>query len=87
MSRRYVITTADGRTFSGMVHGSGGIVGDGPRCLDRLRTDARRAAEGKRLSIYEPKPGHARVYQNYTAEGSGNEVDVPLAGATVEVAS
>lgn len=88
------ITTADGRTVTGPVQGTGGLVGaafaDGPRAaaapmLARLRGDVRRAAKGLRLSCYEPKPGHVRVKPDYCAESDGTPIDVSLVGARIEV--
>lgn len=86
------ITTADGRSVTGPVQGNGGLVGAGcytnvrAPMLARLRNDAKRAARGLRLSCYEPAPGCVRVKPDYSAEGDGEPVDVPLAGARIELA-
>lgn len=86
---RFAIQTADGRRFVGPVHGAGGVLGGRPHhALARLRADAERATNdpGHRLSVYEPAPGHCRIYPDYSAAGNGEPADVPLAGAQVELA-
>lgn len=82
---RFIITTPEGMSVAGVVHGSGGVVTHA-QDVHRLRADARKAAQGKRLSIYEPKPGHARVFTDYSFKESGPYVDISLIGATIEVA-
>lgn len=87
---RFFIRAADGGFVSGCVQGAGGILasgfGGGSTPLERLQTDARRAAQGLRLSVYEPAPGHVRVYPEYSAAGNGPHVDICIVNATIEAA-
>ena len=78
-ARKFTLRLADGRVVTGPIQGAGGVVGTGGAA--RLRIDISRASEGKRLSIYEPKPGFARVYPNYSALETGEPLDVDLRGA------
>lgn len=79
----YTITLADGlETVTGPVHGSGGVLGS--RDLPRLRREIHLANEGRALGIFEPLPGHCRVWTRYSAEGTGPGTDVDLRGATAE---
>ena len=83
-SFRFRITTKDGLVFFGQVHGCGGVIAaesdrQRERQLARLLAEIGVAGLGRNLRIFEPKPGHCRMY----LDGSGEVVDVPLAGAIV----
>jgi hypothetical protein len=87
----YRFKLADGRVVVGAVQGSGGVIGgrsvaeatDGVR---RLRVAIKRAEEGERTGIYEPKPGHACLYPEYSFASQGPRISIPLVGATVMLA-
>lgn len=77
----FTLQLADGSLITGVIHGSGGVVGEGLHNIERIHREIRRATEGHRLGIFEPKPGHARVYPHYSAVDAGESVDVDLRGA------
>jgi hypothetical protein len=79
---RYLIKQANGIYVRGPVHGCGGLIGGGSHNFDRLAKQIERANEGDELGIYEPKPGHARMYIDYGRDG-GTPIDVDLRGATL----
>lgn len=76
----YTLQLADGRVVTGPIHGSGGLIGGGIQNWDRVQRQIARATEGDGLGVYEPKPGHARMYLNYDRDG-GDPIDVDLRGA------
>lgn len=80
-SRAYTIRLATGELVTGPVHGSGGVVGHGQGNADRIRRAIRRANKGESTGLYEPQPGHARMYPAYSANDSGEPRDVDLRGA------
>lgn len=82
---RFEITLADGRVVVGPVHGAGGVLNGDAGNLRRIEVAIERATRGdtRRRSLYEPRPGHARVYPDYCAASNGDPVDVNLAGARV----
>lgn len=94
---RFHLTLATGETLSSVrIYGTAGEIGCNvadylpryQRQRERLsllfvREQIDLASKGRRLRIYEPAPGHARVYVGSSAEGR----DVPLAGACVEMAA
>jgi hypothetical protein len=83
----YKITTRDGQTVAGRVQGNGGMLGgDSSRKALGGLNELRQAASGEYpFGGYEPKPGHVRVYPEFSANGNGPSVDVPIVGATVEI--
>lgn len=88
---RFAIRPAGGRQVIGVVHGNGGVLGSDPahaaEDLRRLRVAVTRATLGDPLvGLFEPKPGHVRVYPSYSALGDGPAVDVSLVDAEVEIA-
>lgn len=79
---RYTIRQADGLLLHGPIHGCGGLV-EGRHGADRIELEIVRATEGDDLGIYEPRPGHARMWPNYSAAGNGEPVDTDLRGAVL----
>jgi hypothetical protein len=79
---RWAFRLADGSIVVGPVQGCGGVLrwNEG---RDRLQLDTERARAGEELSVYEPKPGHVRVYPDYSAAGNGDPVDVDLRTAVL----
>lgn len=84
-SPRFEFLLADGRVVTGVVHGCGGVLSR-PGDLERLQLSIERAKEGDPLAVYEPRPGHVRVYPHYSAYHQGDHIDVGLRGATVSLA-
>lgn len=74
---RFTIVTKRGKSYTGVVHGSGGSI----TSLARLQGAISRATRGLDSGIYEPKPGHAAVFPNYSARGDGKKVIVDMRGA------
>lgn len=83
----YRITPPGREPVEGRVQGNGGVLGgDTPRARFAGLQALRLAASGAYpFGGYEPKPGHVRVYPNFTAEGNGAHVDVQIVGALVEI--
>ena len=73
---------ADGSFVAGAVHGSGGLVA-GPQGHDRIERAIRQANKGRDTGLYEPKPGHARVYRDASALSADNPIDIDLRGASL----
>lgn len=71
---------ATGEFVTGAVHGSGGQIARGAHNTDRLRRAIRLAEAGRDTGIYQPKPGHARVYLD---RDNVTTTDVDLRGAQV----
>ncbi len=84
-AHRFKLVLDDGTYVTGPVHGCGGVLdaSSGPR----LDTAIARARKGLPTNLYEPKPGHARVYPNYSADGNGEPLDVDLRRAQRVVAT
>lgn len=78
----YHIKQRNGISVRGPIHGSGGIVGGGPHNRRRLQLEIDHATQGEPLGIFEPKPGHARMYTDYGPDG-GTPIDVDLRGAVL----
>lgn len=83
----FTIKQRDGKTVTGVVHGSGGTLhGEGKAArqeqLKRLRGLIRAATEGRPLWAYEPETGHVKVYPDYNFYSGGKTVNVDLRGAT-----
>ena len=74
---RFTIIPTKGRPVTGVVQGSGGSI----TTIARLQGAINRATRGHDSGIYEPKPGHAAVYPNYSAHGNGRMVTVDMRGA------
>lgn len=74
---RFTIVTKSGKAVTGVVHGAGGSIST----IARLRGAINRATRGHDSGIYEPKPGHAAVYPNYSAHGNGKMIAVDMRGA------
>lgn len=81
-AQRFTFKLADGRTITGVVQGSGGLV----QHLQRVKFAVAQASRGRDTSFYEPKKGYVRVYPHYSSSSSGAHVDIPLAGALVSIA-
>lgn len=92
------ITTASGKTVTGLVQGSGGVIGSvdvlddqetvDRYALERMRRYIRMAELGHELGIYEPEPGHVKVYtdvRKHAFEANPPWEAVPLKGARVEI--
>ncbi|HZF45892.1 MAG TPA: hypothetical protein VEZ26_06125 [Sphingomonadaceae bacterium] len=87
----FCITTADGRVFTGPVHGKGGIIkiDDAQVRMQRWIARASRGAFGDLIG-YEPAPGCCRMYPmdrdalDFEALKASWHT-VPLAGATFEI--
>lgn len=79
----YQLKLADGRVVCAPIHGSGGLVGDGDHNFRRVEAAIAQANKGRPTGLYEPRPGFARTYPNYTAADSGEPLDVDLRGAQV----
>ncbi len=73
----------NGKSVVGVVQGNGGVLA-GIHGLKRLHASA---DHGRILGLYEPLPGHVRVFPSYSAEGNGPHVDVDLLGASVTIVS
>lgn len=70
------------------MQGSGGLLGQSrKRVLGLMDTLQRRAQESAPLGVYEPIPGHVRVYPDYSYAGHGDGVDVSLIDCKVTVAA
>jgi hypothetical protein len=83
-SYRFRVTAQDGRVFVGQIQGCGGVIAaeserQREQQLARVLAEIGVAGLNRDLRIFEPRPGHCRMY----LDGSGDVVDVPLAGATV----
>lgn len=79
---RWAFRLADGSVIVGPVQGSGGVIDfEGGRY--RLLRAIDRAREGRDLGIYEPAPGHVRVFPRYTPMGNGEPVDIDLRTAVL----
>src|SRR6185503_3454878 len=72
-----VFELADGRRVTGPVQGCGGTI-SAVGGVQRLTVEVTHARTGRRLGVYEPSPGHVRVFPNYSAAGNGDPVDVDL---------
>ncbi len=81
-AHRFAIQLADGRAVVGPVQGCGGVV-ERRGGFGRIRVAIVNAEEGLPTGLYEPRPGYARVYPDYSAQGQGEPVDVDLRGAEV----
>lgn len=77
---RWTFQIVDGSTVTGPVHGAGGLVGEAG--LYRLQVAVRRAKAGLPLALYEPSPGHVRVYPDYSSAGDREPVDIDLRRVT-----
>lgn len=71
---------ADGRTVTGPVIGSGGFV-EARGGRRRLTVAIERARAGAPLSIFEPEPGHVRIFPGFSAAGDGAPLDIDLRAA------
>lgn len=71
---RFTFTLADSAQITSVVQGCGGLLRD----ADRLAVQVRRARAGDALGIYEPLPGHVRLYPHYDARGNGAPIDLDL---------
>jgi len=74
---RFRIVTKSGKVVTGVVQGAGGSIST----LARLKGAIHRATRGHDSGIYEPRPGHAAVYPNYSAQSNGRMVVVDMRGA------
>lgn len=81
-ANRFKLQLADGLVVEGTVHGSGGVI-EGRHARYRLVKAIRLANADRPTGLYEPEPGHVRVYPDYNASGSGTPIDVDLRGAKV----
>ncbi len=79
---RWAVRLADGRVVVGPVQGSGGVIGLAAG-RERLELAIKRAELGRPTGIYEPIPGHARMFPSYSAFGNGDHVDADLRGAVL----
>jgi hypothetical protein len=79
---KFTLKLADGSVVTGAIHGSGGII-RGERGAERIRKSIKLADDGRDLGVYEPRPGHVRMYLNYTAAESGGPIDVDLRQASL----
>jgi hypothetical protein len=73
----------NGRPIVGPVRGCGGMVAS----LERLQAARRLAIQGRPHGLYEPILGHVAVFPDYSSEGDGEPVFVPvemLAGPHME---
>lgn len=92
------LTLADGRKLAGVrVHGAGGEIGAGcyenrthakQHALKRLRGVVDLAENGRPLTVYEPKPGHVKVYVGAWKPSEDEETVeiVDIRGASVALA-
>ncbi len=83
MITAFALKLADGRIVVGAIQGSGGLIGGGTHNRARLRTEIRRATEGRPLRIHEPKPGHVALYPSATVADAGPCEHVDVRGATL----
>ncbi len=81
-AHRFAIKLRDGEVVVGPVQGCGGVV-ERRGGFGRLRVAIVHAEEGLPTGLYEPRPGWARVYPEYSAQGQGPAIDVDLRGAEV----
>lgn len=78
---KYRITTPSGEVHEGPVHGSGGLI-RGSDGLNRLRMASENHPDNG--GLYAPKPGHVKMYSEWTAHGSSHKA-VPISGSKVEM--
>lgn len=80
----YTMRLATGEVLAGVdVHGSGGALREATDGARRLRKAIERATAGRPMvGIYEPRPGHVRVYRE-SAAGFADERVVDLRGAAL----
>lgn len=87
---RFKAILAGGTIVTGPIMGRGGMLGAGIGgeaaakhvALDRVRSACDRAISGRKCSpdIHEPEPGCVAMYPDYSADGDGEPVIVPLIG-------
>lgn len=80
---------------TGPIQGNGGKLGDGCSHLpiERRRASVRKALaiakmqvlQCRETNLFEPSPGFLAVYPDYSAEGDGQYVEVPILGTDFEV--
>jgi hypothetical protein len=73
------------KVVTGVVQGSGGLIRDLKRrsAEEQVRVLIDRANDGDPLSVYEPKPGHVKLWQGMSVGDNGKGVVVNLKGARV----
>lgn len=83
--RFFRITQRDGVLVTGAVRGAGGMVA-GRDAHDRVcRASVRATCRQPMRDVFEPEPGFAELYPEYSAAGDGAPVRVDLRHARVEV--
>lgn len=68
------------KTYVGAVQGASGPL-KGRQGLKRLQ----HMAGGGKPTVYEPAPGHVRVFPEYNAAGQGPAIDVHVLGAFITI--
>lgn len=89
---KFKVTLKDGRELVGPIQGNGGKIGSGSLFLgvsearriaqNQMNALCRLAARGFRTSHYcfQPRAGYVAVYPDYSNEGDGEPVAVPIRG-------
>jgi len=87
----------DDTELIGPIRGNAGMVGDGivrvlgeseARWLATLRIDIAkdRVKDSRPTELYEPEPGCVAIYPDYSEEGDGDPVVIPLIGTKFSIA-
>lgn len=79
--KHWTIELATGERVTGAIQGCGGLIGTGFHNADRIRGMIINATRGRPTHVFEPTPGHCRMYPNATTRDAGDHVDVDLRGA------
>lgn len=84
-----------GEVLTGPVMGNGGWIGNGAMHAGQARADRQalralhiaklRAAEGRRLQIFEPSEGCIAIYPDHGPVSDGERVIIPLAGTEFSI--
>lgn len=94
MTIHFKAVLPDGTVHIGPIMGKGGMICAGISdmdlarwvALDRINQAQRLTAQGYRgPGIYEPEPGCVAIYPDYSAEGDGEPVAIPLVGTKFSI--
>lgn len=94
---RFKAITCSGLELVGPIRGVGGMLGSAALHLtnrksaeqiafDRLDCAQRRAERSCHSGFYEPRPGCVAIYPDFSAQGDGKPVAVPLLGTEFSIA-